>query len=1481
MNFRPFVLAVACHPLLFSVALTASLHAASDVTVSTGTTAGGAFSGGNPNIFTPASSPAVANIVTIQTSLNGGNAVTITTASGAAGTGDLTVSTPVAKTGGVSSLLSLNAVHDLVLGAALSASGGPLPVTLVAGRNISFSSSVSTNGGNLTISPAATATVSNTLNAGSGQILLTSGTLAATAGYTLTASTVQTSPGSEWQGAVSVAGNFNSGGTVNVAGSTVGTLTVSQTVTLQAASTTIVDLATTSSADRITATGAVAVAGTLQLNLGSALETTIYPTASWTIVSGSAITGTFTGLPGGSRITFPNELGSVRITYNATTVVIDDWQPYLRELTWDPGTAETGTQILTNTNPRNGRHYFHVTAQSTDIGAWRTRLNVVSGEAALYLRLGAYPDTSSYNFRSINSGSDGLMLRDDQYAAGQEWFIMVDATAGAQWSVVSGRAYVHDLGELPYTDSNGNSQYDIGEAVQASNAPAFAMGPEGIRFYRAVTPIGTPAWSLWLLGSTRDLALRGAKVPFHTSTAYYTRKQAGQMLVVAPVLGTGSNAYFLSVVAPAGEAIGLDSRIQFVTDIPFSSTVANVAVTGAPYRVYRTQVPVDQIAWDVSTTANSGDPNVCVRKINAPAENDNDAYSEAPGTTTDSLTLVPDFLTNGTWLITVWGTSPYDFTLTSGDPVITPINYTDFKTNDQPGRAGWRFYGLTDIPAQVGTLGWELLLANQVPGTQIAIRRNKVPSRWQYRTGGSTYVNDTATQYTDYAGSGGFLQRPGHQADVWYVGVFLAQQALGAFDLDVHPIVPGTAVFNGSSVAVAGLQPGRWKFQRIDVPAGVVAWDVRVKDVTTGTPILVVRRDQLPATTATSGWSYPQSSPNWPSGYAWRGGTDWSGRTYDIWAPTYQTVPPRQVMGMGRPLEAGTYYVGVYNNHASDNMSGTIESRGIGTGMTLPVTDLSYAAGSSATITSLAPREATYFKVTIPASTPSWELTLAPAAGEMMLAMRRGTVPDFTTGDSGSFYDANVQYTAGTNGDRQVEMQKTGPERYVLLPLNDLDYLTAGDYYLAVISEGVSPPNASTIGTGTSSGVLTSNGPLVTTDLGAASIAGLTQPVSLAGGQVQAYSFSVPAGTASLELRLDNRVGNPVMSLIGGTRVPQPGDTSNGYNYYGYIGGQYSVTAGGVARTKHASLITIANPPAGPFSLTLRAEQVGSAWPDATADLVVVANAPVPLAFDGGTANVAGQVPAAWRYFSFTVPPGAVGWDVRVKNVTSGTPLLVVRRDQLPATTSTSGWSYPQYSPNWPSGNAWRGGTDWSGRTYDIWAPTYQTVPPRLVMGMGRPLEPGTYYVGIFNDHASAATTYAIESRGIGTGMTLPVTDLSYAAGSSATITNLAPRDAAYFKVTIPANTPSWELTLAPSAGEMMLAMRRETIPDFTTGDSGSFYDANVQYTAGTNGDRQVEMQKTGPERYVLLPLNDLDYLTAGDYYLAVISEGVSPPNAS
>ncbi|GAA5116561.1 pre-peptidase C-terminal domain-containing protein [Luteolibacter yonseiensis] len=1459
----------------------ATLQAASDVTISSVATIGGSFTGSNPKIFTPASATSNVQVSSIQSELNAGVGITINTASGFSSPGDLILSSNLSKSGGASSPLIFTASRDISLTSTISATGGPLPLVLNAGRNISGNQNIGTNGGNVTLGPAGEYSTSGSINAGAGTILLQTGTLRSSSSVTLTSSAgiVIAAPASlRIQG--TIAGNLDVAGTISAAApGTAGALQVNGALTLQPSATTVVDVTGTgANCDKITATGAVNIAGNLQLELTSSFHETIAGTSVFTILQGGSISGTFTGHGNGSRYVLANDRGSFRVNYTATSVTLDDWQPAVVTLAWDPGTAEAGTAIFSNTNTRAGRHYFKVTTQASDTGGWRTRLKVTSGEAALYLIKGSLATTSA-TLHSAQAGSDGIVLRDDQFAANEEWSLLVFAEEGAQWSIVSGKPYVQDLGPLPFSDTNANGQYDIGETVSPQSFPATPMPPEGIRFFKSSVPVGTPAWSLWMGGSSREIALRSNKLPFHNASSNHTRKQSSQMLLVPPVLSPGS--WFGSVVAPMGEMIGLESSIQAVGDLPYNGTVNNVSVTGAPYRVYRVQVPVNQIAWDINATPITGNPNIAVRKGNVPAEFDNEAFSAAPGNATEGITLVPNYLTDGTWYITVWGDAPYGFNLKNGDPVITPLSFTDTKVNDQPARAGWRFYALTDIPSQVGALGWELQLGNQVAGTQIALRRNKVPSRWQKRDAGSTTVTDTETTYTDDSSTNGFLQRVNHQADVWYVGVFTPQQPLGSFTLDVHPIAP-PVISPQSATAVNNIEALKWRYFRMDIPAGTQGWDLRLVGTSGGNCSLVVRRDLLPFNLGTnnggsSGWT-PSGETTWPTGYQWAGGSDWTGRLYDSPTTPRRDMNDRIIAAAGRPLVAGTYYIGIYND-GSDPITGlsrqtaslTLESRRIGNGGTIPITDLPFTAGTTAAISNLAPREAAYYRITIPPNTPSWEFTLSQAIGESLLVVRRDAVPDLTAA-----YNGNVQETAAGYS-YQVKQQRPGGERYLLLPENNQNFIKAGDYYLAVVGEGLNPVGTSVIGTGNSSATFTNLGPLSLQDLGTANAAGVVQPLGLVGAQVKAYQFTVPVGTASLEVRLDNRSGNPQMALISGSRIPQA--DSPAYDY-GIGGGQSTAPAGSIARVADDDLITVPNPPAGVYTIAVRADDISGSYPDAAADLVVVANAPVPLTFNGGVATVANQAATAWRYFQVTVPEGIMGWDIRVTNITSGNPQMVIRRDQLPFNTSTnnggsSGWS-PSSETIWPSGYQWAAGVDWTGRSYDSPTNPRRSVGDRLVAAANRPLVPGTYIVGIYNQGldpitniANTPASYGIESRGIGAGQGITISEMPFTPNSTVTVANLPAREAAYYKVTIPPNTPRWDFTLASTAGETMLAMRRTAIPDFATSSSGNIQDA-------LNG-REMELQRTGLERYSVFPENNQDFIVAGDYYFAVISEGNNP----
>ena len=248
---------------------------------------------------------------------------------------------------------------------------------------------------------------------------------------------------------------------------------------------------------------------------------------------------------------------------------------YLRQLTWDPGTAHLGTQVFTNQSPSGGDYFLRITTQNPSVGAWRTALYVDSGEADVSIRQGTFSDlAASYTFRqSARVGSDGWVLHSTEFAAAQDWFIVVRATPGAQWRLFSGDVFVTNLGALATDASSGSGPVP--------------MGAEGMRFFRTTTTADTLAWRLWLNGGSNPLLVRQTAVPHPRNTTTYDWSAAGQMLLVPSYL-VGGQSYFVSVIGNPGEIINLDSRQHGFTDLAFNSTT-NLTFAGYGYATFRVQ----------------------------------------------------------------------------------------------------------------------------------------------------------------------------------------------------------------------------------------------------------------------------------------------------------------------------------------------------------------------------------------------------------------------------------------------------------------------------------------------------------------------------------------------------------------------------------------------------------------------------------------------------------------------------------------------------------------------------------------------------------------------------------------------------------------------------------------------------------------------------------------------------------------------------
>src|ERR1051325_1562896 len=142
-------------------------------------------------------------------------------------------------------------------------------------------------------------------------------------------------------------------------------------------------------------------------------------------------------------------------------------------------------------------------------------------------------------------------------------------------------------------------------------------------------------------------------------------------------------------------------------------------------------------------------------------------------------------------------------------------------------------------------------------------------------------------------------------------------------------------------------------------------------------------------------------------------------------------------------------------------------------------------------------------------------------------------------------------------------------------------------------------------------------------------------------------------------------------------------------------------------------------------------------------------------------------------------------------------------------------------------------------------------------MGMGRPLEPGVYYIGIINSPAyPEPMAYRLTSRWIGPGLSIPVRPLAWSSGL---VTNIVrPREADYYEITIPPNKRSWKVKLTTTSGEAMLVVVTNKLMNVAS---------------------EKRVQKPGKEQYVMLPISGQDFLPAGTAYIAVIGEGMNPPD--
>lgn len=1131
---------------------------------------------------------------------------------------------------------------------------------------------------------------------------------------------------------------------------------------------------------------------------------------------------------------------------------------YVQSLSWDSGLTEIGTGV-SETNSTGEDRYFRIVTENADLGMWRTVLKTTFGDAGLYIKSNALAVVSSgisvFDHQSNQTGDDGLVLPlSNTIGAGQVWYVLVKPQAGSSWNLFSGDIFVHDLGALAADGSSGSG---------LSTIPA-----EGVKFFKTTIPAGTLAWRLWLQDSTgtntlnQSILVRKGLAP---NSLQYDRLSNGQMLVVPSLLEAGSTSpYYVSVSGARGSVFQLDSRKHSAEILSYGNST-NETVQGFLFKTYRVDVPPDQIAWELLLEPkNNTNPDMAVHYARVPNATDNMAFSELASTNkSESVTLVPPQLSSGSYYITLYSSNTFSFALSNRQPIITQTDYISDQINDDVNRAGWRYYAVTDIDQQLGYLGWDLILADQVNGSLIAIRRNNIPGQWSYRENGSLAIKSRS--YSDKSNAYGRLQDPDHAADVWYVGVYTPTAALGSFRLSLNSVVPIELNMEYDSVSDKSLNPGNWYFYQVDVSAistngqPILGWELRIPSWIGVAPNLIVRRGNLPKEAKTSGFT-PQSSTNWVSGSTWAAsGGEWTGYTLD----STQTITNQQTilsMAMGRPLEPGRYYIGVYNPSADQQARFSLESKAIGNGMAYDIGVL--PVDGEVAITDLPSSGVAYYRLDLPGLTNrNWKFKLRADSGESMLYIRRGYVP--TWGQDGEgFYSP---------GDRNAEeigqvtrLQKTGDEYFVLFPENTLDeepagelydpFIPGGTYYCMVVSEGQSPTDEA-IGFGVSSATLQSLGEIEPDYLGVLNEEPLTFSGFFADGEIDYLNFSWGGGAGWYQVDVnstnDSADFNSLYSVV--VANDKGGPSRYGGMYSGYS--EYDIPE--------------FMPYTGYINIVVSDPRSKSLTTGADYDITVSRYPSTDIAFDGARMTVTGLCGSV--VYKVVVPESFEGWELRLTEWAGSKPSMTVCRDDFPdpnrlgstiditPTTATNWLSYAQWAVS--SG-------DWTKLPYD---PTGTNQHPQYVMSMAkdRPLVPGTYYIAFDNPSCSNPSSFSFETRAIGSGYHYQPTSLQFKDGMGI-VSNLAAREVQYFTVDVPEGAASWAVKLENTVGESSLYIRKGFVP--TTGQkTAGFYSP-----AKAVGD-VTHLQKNGDEYFVFMPESTNNLIPAGTYYLMVVSQGQNP----
>jgi hypothetical protein len=435
-----------------------------------------------------------------------------------------------------------------------------------------------------------------------------------------------------------------------------------------------------------------------------------------------------------------------------------------------------------------------------DVPAGQINLEVLlsdgTGDADLFVRLGAVPTTTSYDYRSILAGNDETITVNNP-AAGS-WYIMIRAYSS--YTGVTLKATYGDVltleDEVPISDISG------------------ALGSE--QFYKIEVPSGQTSLAFSISGGAgnADMYIRRGAKPTTATWDYrpYLPGNAESVNISDPQGGTwyvmlaGTQAYtgvtLLADYSFSGSSTVLSNGVP----------VPNISGAALSERFYRIEVPGGQSKLEIKISGGTGDADLYVKRGAPPTTSD---YDYRPYLSGNNETVTVSDPAGGTWHIMIRGYQPYTgVTLVATYSTVAPPPGEVVALSNGvpvPGIAGTtgseKFYKI-DVPT--GQVSLEIVISGGTGDADLYVRKGLKPtaSEWDYRP----YLmgNDETVTINNPQAATYYIMLRAFSA---YAGVTLKATYVPAAE-PVTPLANAVPV-----LGLAGATDSEKHF-KIDVPAG-------------------------------------------------------------------------------------------------------------------------------------------------------------------------------------------------------------------------------------------------------------------------------------------------------------------------------------------------------------------------------------------------------------------------------------------------------------------------------------------------------------------------------------------------------------------------------------------------------------------------------------------------------------------------------------